>query len=232
LLRTEDAAEIELTIGSDPRAGNDLKGWIVKRLGEMFHGYPDYFFTERDINSLLCEIANEELRLRGITETRTSDGYLVNLVHHEYPTPFRCDMKGYTFVKKDKPPYARGHYDLIILNPLFVRRNNLDVVCARSFELFEAEMQQVDVTPLIWVCEVIFFPRVTRMPNDAILQIRQDALKVAETLRHKVGSSRPFCRFGSTLVFASHTAEEVVDLKSQVSSLGMRLGIEIAFSIA
>lgn len=225
--RIQEATEVELTVD-----WSDMKGRIIRRTGEMFHDCPYYFFTERDIHSLLCDIANEELRLDGVTETKTSDGYLVNLVHHEYPTPFRCDMKAYNFVKKDKPPYKRGHYDLVILNPVFVRRNNLDVVCAKDFDLFETEMQYVDTTPLIWVCEVIFFPRMKTIPNNAILQIRQDALKVAETLKHKVGSSRLFCELGSVLVFTSHTTERAADLKAQVSLLGKELGLEVAFSTA
>lgn len=225
--RIQEAVEVELTVG-----WSDIKDQIVSRIGEMFHDYPYYFFTERDIHSLLCDIANEELTLDGATETETTDGYLVNLVHHEYPTPFRCDMKGYNFVKKDRPPYKRGHYDLVILNPAFVRRNSLDVVCAKDFDSFETEMQHVDTTPLVWVCEVIFFPIVTRIPDNAILQIRQDALKVAETLKHKIGSSTPFCKLGSTFVFTSHTAERAADLKSQVSSVEEKLGLEVIFTTA
>ena len=225
--RIQEAAEVELTVD-----WSDMKGWIIERIGEMFHNCPDYFFTERDIHSLLCDIANEELRLSGVMETKTIDGYLVNPVHHEYPTPFRCDMEGYDFVKKDKPPCRRGHYDLVILSPVFVRRNSLDVVCAKDFDLFETEMQYVDTTPLIWVCEVIFFPRVKTIPNNAILQIRQDALKVVETLKHKVGSSRLFCELGSVLVFTGHTTERAADLKAQVSLLGKKLGLEVAFSTA
>lgn len=225
--RIQEAAEVELAAD-----WSDMKDWIVKRIGEMFHDCPYYFFTERDIHSLLCDIANEELRLRGVTETKTSDGYLVNLVHHEYPTPFRCDMEGYNFAKKDKPPYKRVHYDLVILNPASVRRNNLAVVCAKDFDLFETEMQHLDTTPLIWVCEIIFFPKAKTIPNNAILQIKQDALKVAENLKHKVGSGIPFCELGSTFVFTSHTAERAADLKAQVSLLGEELGLEVTFSTA
>jgi len=225
--RIQEATEVELAVD-----WSDVKDRIIRQIGEMFHDCPYYFFTERDIHSLLYDVANEELRLGGVTETKTSDGYLVNLVHHEYPTPFRCDMKAYSFVKKDKPPYKRGHYDLVILNPVFVRTNNLDVVCAKDFKVFETKMQYVDTTPLVWVCEVIFFPRVKTIPNNAILQIRQDALKVAETLKHKIGSSKLFCKLGSVLVFTSHTAERATELKAQVSLIGEKLGLEVAFSTA
>jgi hypothetical protein len=225
--RVQEATEVELTVD-----WNDMKNRIIRRSGEMFHDCPYYFFTERDIHSLLCDIANEELRLDGVTETKTSDGYLVNLVHHEYPTPFRCEMKAYDFVKKDRPPYKRGHYDLVILNPAFVRRNSLDVVCAKDFDLFEAEMQCEDTTPLIWVCEVVFFPRMKTIPDSAILPVRQDALKVVETMKHKVCSNSLFCEYGSVLVYTSHTAERAAELKTQVSLVGEKLGLEVAFSTA
>jgi len=230
LQRVEDFAEIEFKFNV---GWNDIKDCIVKRLGEMFHDYPYYFFTEQDIHSLLCDIANEELQLHGITPTETNDGHEVNLVHHEYPTPFRCDMNDYRFEKKDKPSYRRGRYDLVILNPTFVRKNSLDVVCANNFSKSEASMKHVDSTPLIWVCEVVFFPKMRVIPNTAILQIRQDSLKVKETLRHRVGAkSERYCITGSVLVFSSHNAKEAADLKKQVEKLEETLELEIILTTA
>jgi len=225
MLRTEDAVEVELDVG-----WSDMKSWIVARLGEMFHTYPDYFFTEHDIHSLLCDIANEELQLHGVTPIETSDGHQVSLVHHEYPTPFRCDMEGYNFEKKDNPPYKRGHYDLVILNPEFVRKNELDVVCAKDFQIFEAAMERVNTSPLIWVCEVVFFPRVKKLPNHAIMIIEQDALKVKETLGHKPSRNDRFSEMGSVLVFTSHTDEESADLERQIKELRQKLKLEVTLS--
>lgn len=199
---------------------SDMKSWIVKRVGIAFREYPDYFFTEHDIHSVLYDIAKEELQLYGVPSLKTGDKHEVFLVHHEYPTPFRCDMEGYKFEKKDEKPYRRGHYDLSILNPAFVNKNELDVVCAKDFQVFKTAMEKMDTEPLIWVCEVLFFPRVKTIPNDAIQRIKQDALKVKETLRHKVGSSnRLFCKMGSVLIFTSHTAEEATNLRRQVKKL-------------
>lgn len=225
MLRTRDTVEVGLNVD-----WSDMKSWIVKRLGEMFHTHPDYFFTEHDIHSLLCDIANEELQLCGVTPTETSDGHQVSLVHHEYPTPFRCDMEGDKFEKKSKPPYKRGHYDLIILNPAFVKRNSLDVVCAKDFEKFEAAMRYVNTAPLTWVCEVIFFPRVKKLPNYAIKIIEQDALKVKETLGHELSRNVRFSKLGSVLVFTSHTEEESADLERQVKELREKLKLEVILS--
>lgn len=225
MLRTKDTVEVELDVD-----WNDMKSWIVKRLGDMFHIYPDYFFTEHDIHSLLCDIANEELKLYRVAPTETSDGHQVSLVHHEYPTPFRCDMEGYKFEKKEEPQYKRGHYDLVILNPEFVKKNSLDIVCAKGFEKFEDAMRNVNTAPLTWVCEVVFFPRVKKLPNNAIKIIKQDARKVKETLEHKPSRNIRFSKMGSVLVFTSHTHEESTDLERQVKELQEKLKLEVTLS--
>ena len=227
MLRTKDIVEVKLDVD-----WNDMKGWIVKRLGEMFHTYPDYFFTEHDIHSLLCDISNEELRLYGVEPTETSDGYEVNLVHHEYPTPFRCDMEGYRFEIKESKPYKRGHYDLVILNPKFVRNNELDVVCGKDYQKFKTAMEKVNTTPLIWACEVIFFPRVKTIPNNAIQLIEQDALKIKGTLGYALGRNVHFCKMGSVLVFTSHTHEESAGLKRQVKELREKLELKVTLLTA
>lgn len=228
--RVEDFAKIEFKLNV---GWNDIKDCIVKRLGEMFQDYPDYFFTEQDIHSLLCDIANEELQLHGITPTETNDGHEVSLVHHEYPTPFRCDMNDYRFEKKDKPPYGRGHYDLVILNPTFVRKNSIDVVCVKNYEESETLMKRVNSIPLIWVCEVAFFPKIRAIPNTAFLQIRQDSLKVKETLKHRVGAqSERYCITGSVLAFSSHNTKEATYLKKQVEKLEETLELEIILTTA
>ncbi|NIO36291.1 hypothetical protein GTO27_01150 [Candidatus Bathyarchaeota archaeon] len=225
LLRTEDVVQIESGVD-----WNEMKSEIVNRVRTMFHEYPDYFFTGRDILSLLCDISNEELRLKGVEPTNTADGYVVNLVHQEYPMPFRCNMKEDGFTKKDARSYRRGYYDLIILNPAFVQTNSLDVVCAKDIEKHEAAIKYTSITPLIWACEVLFFPRVNSFPTDGIPQIRQDALKVKDALNHKIDSETLFCKSGSVLVFTSHTAEEAADLSRQIKGLADTLRLEVILS--
>lgn len=229
MLRTDsDIVEVGLEID-----WSDTISWIVKRVGNTFYECPDCFFTEHDIHSVLCNVANEELQLYGLTNPqRTSDGHQVGLVHHEYPTPFRCDMKRYKFEKKNEKPYKRGHYDLAILNPEFVRNNELSAVCGKDYQKFKSAMQEVKVDPLIWICEVMFFPRVKRLPKNALKIIEQDTLKVKETLKHKVDDDVCFCKTGSVLVFTSHTAEEATKLKQEITRLGKKHEIEVILSTA
>ena len=228
MLRTDETF-IEFELASN---WNDVKNLTVNRLRDTFQKRPNCFFTEHDVHSVLYNIAKEELQLNGVMTEETRDRHRVILVHHEYPTPFRCDMKGYGFQIKNEPPYRRGHYDLVIFNPKFVRNNKLDVVCGKDYQKFRSAMQKVRVEPLIWACEVIFFPGVKKLPENALKIIEQDTLKVKETLRYKVGRNVNFCKTGSVLVFTSHTAEDVSDLKQQVSILGERHRLKITLSTA
>ena len=228
MLRTEE--EIVKTVLSSN--WGDVKNLTINRLKETFQKHPSYFFTEHDIHSVLYNVAEEELQLNGVATERTRDGHRVLLLHHEYPTPFRCDMKGYGFTRKNEKPFKRGHYDLVILNPEFVRNNKLAVVYGKDYQRFRSAMQEVEVEPLIWACEVIFFSGAKKLPKNALKIIEQDALKVKETLRYKVGRNANFCRMGTVLVFTSHTTEEAYDLKQQVSDLRNRHKLEVIMSTA
>lgn len=49
-------------------------------------------------------------------------------------------MQGYEFRRvgeEERTPkgglYKRGHYDLVILNPDFVKNNTLDIVCGKNY---------------------------------------------------------------------------------------------------
>ncbi len=73
---------------------------------------------------------------------------------------------------------------------------------------------------------------VKRLPKNALKTIEQDALKVKETLRYKVGQNVNFCKMGSVLVFTSHTAEEASKLRQQIIRLRKKHKLEVVLSIA
>jgi hypothetical protein len=67
-----------------------------------------------------------------------------NIFHTEYPTPFRCDMHDSYFEVKgedDRTPlgnkYRRGHYDVVILNPLIIKQLPLEDLRFQNFTLFK-----------------------------------------------------------------------------------------------
>ena len=210
----------------------NVKNTIIYRLIETFGQHPHHFFAEHDLHSVLYNIAREELQQKGVLTTKTRDRYEMALVHHEYPTPFRCSMKGYSFEIKYKKPYRRGHYDLVILNPEFVENTERDVVYSKDYQRFTSALHNTTMEPLTWACEVVFFPGVKKLPKNALKIIEQDTLKVKETLSHMVGGNVHFCKMGSVLVFTSHTAEEALELKQQLAKLSQKHELEVTLSTA
>ena len=111
---------------------------------EEFLGTPTLFFTEHDVASRLYHLVQEEL---GYTQVKAADGTLHYLVHHEYPTPFRCDMNGSTFSVMDEDTrtpkggkFRRGHYDLVVFNPDFISRTNLGVVRGQDYAVLRHDL--------------------------------------------------------------------------------------------
>lgn len=223
-------AKEEVEFSWEPTNWSDVKNLTINRLVERFRKHPYHFFTEHDIHSVLYSITREELKLSGTMTEETRDGYQAALLHHEYPTPFRCDMRRMRFQKKETKPYKRGHYDLVILNPEFVKNNSLDVVCAKDYQRFQVAMENVRVEPLIWACEVIFFPGIRNFPKNGEKMIEQDALKLKETLKHKPNRTHNFCRAGTVLVFTNHSRRDTKNLKRYITQLREKLELEIILS--
>ena len=75
-------------------------------LQEEFRKDPTLFFTEHDLVSRAYELIQEKV---GHHKVPGADGNSHYLVHHEYPTPFRCDMRGHSFaVKGDDDRHLRA----------------------------------------------------------------------------------------------------------------------------
>jgi hypothetical protein len=105
--------------------------------------HPSYFFTEND---LVCRFYQAFSERMGNISVEDSTGKKHNILHTEYPTPFRCDMHGLTFEKKcdqdsvhnnPKNKYKRGHYDVVILNPMFIKQYSLEEIRAQNYEIFK-----------------------------------------------------------------------------------------------
>jgi len=142
-------------------------------------------------------------------------------------------MKGYEFQPASETErtqkgglYRRGHYDLVILNPDFVKNYPLKIVCGKNYKELQSIESKFSAIPLIWACEIIFFPKTKQLPENAIKTIRQDALKIKET------KNRNFCKIGSVHVFTGHLSGLTAQLEQQVREFADREQIEIAFTTA
>lgn len=212
---------------------NDVKNKVINELQAIFRKYPQQYFSEHDIHSVLYHLTQKQLKQHGETSQTTLDGYNTSLVHHEYPTPFRCDMQGYKFRRtgeEERTPkgglYKRGHYDLVILNPDFVKNNTLNIVCGQNYKKLRLILPRLSIQLLIWACGIIYFPKIKKLPKNAIKTIEQDALKIKETINGN------FCKIGSVHVFTSHPHRLATHLEQQTAQLAERQQIKITFTTA
>jgi hypothetical protein len=113
----------------------------IEVVSSKYVSNPFKFYTEND---LVCEFYQAFSQKMGTYDIADINGKAHNLVHTEYPTPFRCDMSGYNFeVKKDDElsprggKYSRGHYDVVILNPSLIRQLSREELRAQKYEVYK-----------------------------------------------------------------------------------------------
>lgn len=102
----------------------------LHRLVESFWDEPYRFFTEADAVAALQSWVTRRPELA--QPERTADGFKTSLLHREYPTFFR-------FKKSDPSrrrgrPARRGHYDLVLIDPAYVRQHKAETVLNRDIE--------------------------------------------------------------------------------------------------
>jgi hypothetical protein len=148
-------------------------------------------------------------------------------------------MQRYNFrVTSDKEPtprgglYKRGHYDLVIFNPEFIKNHTLDVVCGKNYQKLQSILPKLNIEPLIWACEIIYFPKNRKLPENAAKIIEQDTLKVRATLDYKITDNKTFCKIGSVHVFTSFPQTTASILQREITTLAKKHKIEITLTTA
>ena len=99
----------------------------IQTLIQEFLAKPYQFFTEADAVTRFHQLLDTNPLLNSVLKTK--DGYDTSLVHREYPTFFRFDDKNPT-AQLNKG--SRGHYDMAILNPIFVMSHSVETVKNRD----------------------------------------------------------------------------------------------------
>lgn len=125
----------------DSRQIIDAVESCISELCEVFEHTPTLFYTENDIVCYFYYLLRHKLPLPEIPD---KEGRKHSLVHREYPTPFRCDMGNSRFELKGDDDrttrggkYQRGHFDIVLLNPDFIRQFPFVVIKAQDYELFK-----------------------------------------------------------------------------------------------
>ena len=119
----------------------------ISELQNEFQQNPSLFFTEHDLASRCYALIQNALQYRTVTG---KDNRLFHLVHLEYPTPFRCDTsnKECDYKNEDDPTpkgskYQRGHYDLVVLNPSFLKESTCELAKGQTYELLKRELPAI-----------------------------------------------------------------------------------------
>jgi len=193
----------------------------------IFEDYPYRFFTEHDIHSELARIATESLMKEGSLYAETSDDHKVGRVHHEYPTPFRCDMNNYDFKLITEEEFnmkrkqikgfraRRGFIDFAILNPTFISSNNLSVVSGKRYkDLLPTLGNQRD--PVLDLAIEVVYHFAYDKPHDGITKrwvdsTIQDCKKLVALTEHELSTNVKFGRKAAMFFFSNTENKDKVE---------------------
>lgn len=95
----------------------DIEKAIFELVSEFCQD-PFRFFTEADAVARFHTILEQQNQFGNIVGSM--DEYKIPLIHQEFPTFFRFDDDNP--VQKLDPPARRCHYDLVVLNPDFIKK--------------------------------------------------------------------------------------------------------------
>jgi hypothetical protein len=196
-----------------------LLDYLSGEIKTTFKKHPHQFFTEHDIHTQLALIATRLLEKNGSLYSRTSDGYVVSRLHHEYPTPFRCLMKGFEFEliteekfreeKKKNPGFRarRGFLDFVIINAEYISSNKLSVVSAKRYRDLQEIARHRQNVALDLAVEVVYYPTFDERLHDGIMDRRvtstlQDHEKLVALMEFKTNNT-PYCGEAAMMFFSN-----------------------------
>jgi len=122
----------------------------LHRLVESFWDQPYRFFTEADAVAGLQRRVATRPELTQLYHT--ADGFETGLLHREYPAFFRLDDEKPS--RRLPAGAARGHYDVVVLNPAYVQNCQAEALTNRS----RVERDKFPAPPLLAAVEFKLFP--------------------------------------------------------------------------
>lgn len=206
---------------------------LFSQIENTFRKHPCQFFTEHDIHTQLALIAIESLKESGSLYARTCDGCVVSRVHHEYPTPFRCIMKGSDFKlipeekfreeKENRPEFRarRGFLDFVIINAEYISSNKLSVVSGKRYrDLLENSRDRQSVA-LDLAIEVVYYPALDERLHAGIMDrrvssIKQDYQKLVALMEFKTNNVS-YCREAAMMFFSNIKHKD--QLKKKIANI-------------
>src|SRR5262245_43145701 len=116
-------------------------------LVDEFLQAPYRYFTEADAVARFHQILENDPVINRIEGTKY--GFQTSLIHQEFPTYFRFDDSNPTVRLEASTGASRGHYDVAILNPEFVRSHDAETVKNRNIK----SVRDTNIRPLQAVIE-------------------------------------------------------------------------------
>jgi hypothetical protein len=175
---------------------------MIGQLCGLFREDPTAFFREMELVSTLSGL----LASQPSFTIKTPDGPL-SLTHHEYPTPFKCQMGDLRFeVLEDSSRGKRGHYDLVVLNPWWVDKAPPEAISNSNFAHFRREIRdraQPQDPPLCLVGIELYLVGAERPRLADYSRIGQDYRKLL--VSGSLASGWRFMDHRYMLVFSQHS---------------------------
>lgn len=177
---------------NEEKSNSELKRAVdscIEKLCTDFREHPSYYFTEND---LVCKFYQLFISEVGDYRVKDRNEKYHRIIHMEYPTPFKCSMKGTNFIlKANDSHYRRGHYDIAILNPEIINQLSFEEVRSQKFQLVLNEvLDKVNQSQpmILYALEFVFHRDEMKGngPADFGKKIIQDHLKLENSKKFKV----------------------------------------------
>lgn len=210
-----------------------LLNYLFSQIENTFRKHPYQFFTEHDIHTQLALIVTGSFEKNGSLYARTRDGCVVSRVHHEYPTPFRCIMKGSDFKlipeekfreeKESRPEFRarRGFLDFVIINTEYISSNKLSVVSGKRYKDLLQNAKDRQSIALDLAIEVVYYPALDERLHVGIMDrrissIKQDYQKLVALMEFKTNNVS-YCREAAMMFFSNTKHKDL--LKEKIANI-------------
>ena len=184
------------------RTAQKIATAAIVELTEAFRQDPSAYNTASELQGKLATLLANRPALSTVGTT-VSDPLIIR----DYSTPFRCQMGDLRFeVLEDSARAERGHYDVVILNPWWVRRVSLEAANNSDFAVFRREIRDAahpEDPPLCVVGMEIHLVRSKRARLADYSRIRQDYRKLL--LSGKLPNGWRFMDHRYMLVYSQHS---------------------------
>jgi hypothetical protein len=176
----------------------------IEVIGKDFEDNPSLFYTENDIVCYFYKLLQGKLSEEGVVADKNNCKHF--LVHREYPTPFKCYMKEYEFKKMvDSSTCIRGHYDIVVLNPDFIKNETYDIIKAQDFSSFKDKVKNYPYPIVLYGLEFMY----SRNPFKSEQEIERFVKKVNQDADKLEESCKGFMKKSKMLVFVKDREDQV-----------------------